>query len=335
MLVLFSHSNGHGVDVNVGVMSVVIFYFISGCLMQRSFKRFVANSKTPIVDFYKDRLLKLFPQYALVVAATFLCIEFMGPSQHVLFMNQSFDWERFLLNITLLPANYVFEPLVIEGLLPHPVIPPSWSLSSESHFYLMLPFIAGLSRLGFACLFACVLCVQIFSLFFVGVYFNGDNFGYRFVMGSLVFFLLGYCYAAREDGFHKKLLYGVWLLYACILIFVAPMTDLLSHRFVLELLLGVMLSWPLVYLGMRFKVGWSTISAVDNYLGKLSYPVFISHFLAFYLCEKIFGLICANQVLYYPSVFFACILMSVLLAKVQVLFDYVRFKERGFASAVG
>lgn len=332
MLVLLSHSNGYKLGVNVGVVSVVIFYFFSGCLMRKSFDRFVVYSKMPVFEFYKDRLLKLFPQYILVVVATFLCFELMGPSQSVMFMNQSFDGDRFWLNLVLFPVNYVFEPLVIDALLPHPVIPPAWSLSAEFHFYLLLPFIVAMKRPIFSCLFVGILCVHVFSLFSASGFFNSENFGYRYIYGSLVFFLLGYCYAAREDGFYKTLLQGGLCTYLLVLVLIAPFTNILSNRFVLELLFGVMISLPLMHLGMSLEITSPTIAVVDRYLGRLSYPVFISHFLSFYLCEKLFDLVSAKQNSYYPVVILVCILISILLAGMQVLIDRVRINVRGFSS---
>lgn len=114
LLVLLSHANGTGFKLNLGITAVIVFYFISGYLMQRSYERFLTHSRNPTRDFYLDRLLKLFPQYGLVVLASFAAIAYLGPAQHVLFMSQEPSFNKILMNLALLPANYVFAPFVIE-----------------------------------------------------------------------------------------------------------------------------------------------------------------------------------------------------------------------------
>lgn len=78
--VLISHFPNNGMKLNLGVVSVICFYFISGFLMRKSFTRFQVNSKTPATDFYIDRVIKLFPQYIVIVLATFACISYFGKS---------------------------------------------------------------------------------------------------------------------------------------------------------------------------------------------------------------------------------------------------------------
>src|SRR5690606_1409329 len=125
-----------GMPLNPGVSAVILFYFISGYLMGRSYNRFQLHSAYPARDFYLDRLLKLMPQYTVIVAVTFLLIHWLGPAQQTLFLDQAIEPIKVVLNFALLPANYVFEPFSISAMLPHPIVPPAWSLSSEFHFYL-------------------------------------------------------------------------------------------------------------------------------------------------------------------------------------------------------
>lgn len=62
VLVLLSHIPGLGMPLNPGVSAVILFYFISGYLMARSYLRFQQHSAQPSRDFYMGRLLKLMPQ---------------------------------------------------------------------------------------------------------------------------------------------------------------------------------------------------------------------------------------------------------------------------------
>jgi len=332
LLVLLSHANSTGFKLNLGIIAVIIFYFISGYLMRRSYERFLMHSKTPVKDFYLDRFLKLFPQYGLVVLASFAAIACLGPAQHVLFLNQQPSLEKILLNLTLLPANYVFAPFAIEQMLPHPIVPPAWSLAAEFHFYLLLPMIFLLPRKVLLALLGVTASIQIGAMFFADGPFNSDNFGYRFIFGVLIFFLFGYVYAKREDPSYGQLARLIWLVYAGMLLVIAPTFRLFGNPHVMELLLGAVLAWPMAGAALASTPSGAWLKRADNLLGRLAYPIFISHFLAFYLCEKLFGLTSALQVLYTPVAILLCLSLSCGLLRVQNEVDAYRLRRRGFQS---
>ncbi len=332
LLVLLSHANGTGFKLNLGVIAVIVFYFTSGYLMQRSYGRFVKYSNTPIKDFYLDRLLKLFPQYSLVVLVSFAAIAYLGPSQHVLFMNQEPGLEKILLNLVLLPANYVFAPLTFESMLPHPIVPPAWSLAAEFHFYLLLPLIFLLPRKGFLTLLGVTASIQIGALFFASGNFNSDNFGYRFIFGALTFFLFGYAYARNEENFYKQLTRFIWAIYAGLLLVIAPVFQLFKNPLVMELLLGAILAWPLVAAALNSKPQEAWLKTTDSLLGRLAYPIFISHFLSFYLCEKLLNLTSVQQGMYLPTTIVLCLCIAYALVRLQYMFETYRLQRRGFSS---
>lgn len=331
ILVLLSHTTGAGFTFNPGIVAVIIFYFTSGYLMQRSYRRFSERSVRPVMTFYMDRILKLFPQYAVVVLASFAAIAFFGPAEQVLFMNQQASLDKVLLNLAVLPANYVFPPLVIDSMLPHPIIPPAWSLSSEFHFYLLLPLVFLLPRSGFLTLLILTLCIQIVALFFGSGPFNSDNFGYRFIFGVLTFFLLGFAFSRADESFYRRTVQSVWSLYAAMLLVVAPAFGLFANPHALEVLLGAVLALPLISAVMNLKPREAWIRQMDAQLGRLAYPIFISHFLAFYLCEKVFG-VKGQDGFAIPLAILVCLGVSCLLASLQRNIDDYRLQRRGFQS---
>lgn len=332
LLVFLSHANGTGLKLNLGITAVIVFYFISGYLMQRSYERFLKLSRTPVRDFYLDRILKLFPQYSFVVLASFAAIAYLGPAQHVLFMAQEPSLDKILLNLSLLPANYVFAPLVIEEMLPHPIVPPAWSLAAEFHFYLLLPMIFLLPRKGLIALLGVTACIQISAMCFADGPFNSDNFGYRFIFGVLTFFLFGYAYARSEDPSFALLTRLIWFAYAGLMLLIAPIFQLFSNPHVMELLLGAVLAWPLAGAALASVPAQAWLKRTDNLLGRLAYPIFISHFLAFYLCEKLFGLTSTHQYAYIPVAIVLCLSLSYGLLRMQDGVDAYRLRRRGFQS---
>lgn len=333
LLVLLSHIPGLGMSLNPGVSAVILFYFISGYLMGRSYSRFQQHSPRPIRDFYVDRLLKLMPQYTVVVALTFLLLYWLGPAQHTLLLNQAVEPLKVLLNLALLPANYVFEPLSINALLPHPIVPPAWSLSSEFHFYLLLPLIILLGRRGFALIFAGAAAIQIAALFHGTGNFNSDNFGYRFIFGVLVFFLAGLAYGRRDVAFYRHIVHAYLSVYLLMLLVIAPSLELYAKPRVQELLLGAVMAIPLLSaaLSARSTLGWQ--KRLDDLLGRLAYPIFISHFLVFFCCEKLLGLTLEQHGgIYVLSAILGSLAASMLLIHLQAQVERYRITRRGFSS---
>jgi peptidoglycan/LPS O-acetylase OafA/YrhL len=316
---------------NIGVVSVICFYFISGYLMKKSYARFMTYSHRPAFDFYIDRAIKLFPQYAIVVCISFASIGCFGKSAEVVFMNQDITIGKVLLNFSLLPANYVFPPLAFDALNPHPVIPPAWSLATEFHFYLMLPFIFWLKRKSWLLLLSVTLGIQFSSFFFADGAFNSDNFGYRYIFGVLTVFLYGFAFAGKSDSFFHWISLLLWMMFTVFLFFIAPAFGAWNHPFVPEVLLGGFIALPLGYYFTKTKTP-SGYQQIDNLLGDLAYPMFISHFLSFYLVEKLFAIPVSNKYGFYSVSIVLCILLSYCLSLFQKKVEAYRIKRRGFSS---
>lgn len=333
LLVILSHIPGLGMPLNPGVSSVILFYFISGYLMGRSYQRFQQHSAKPVRDFYLDRLLKLMPQYGVVVILTFLLIYWLGPAEHTWFLNQPVEPQRILLNLFLLPTNYVFEPLSIDALLPHPIVPPAWSLSSEFHFYLMLPLILMLGRWGFALVFAGAGTIQVAAMFYGAGTFNSDNFGYRFIFGVLVFFLAGLAYGRRENDFYRRIVQAYLSTYLLMMLVVAPSFGLYANPRVQELMIGAVMAIPLLSAALNAKSSSGWRSRADDLFGRLAYPIFISHFLVFFCCEKLLGLtLRQNQSAYVLAAILGSLISALLLIQLQTQVERYRISRRGFGS---
>ncbi|MES2819189.1 MAG: acyltransferase [Pseudomonadota bacterium] len=333
MLVLTSHIPGNGFRLNLGISAVIVFYFISGVLMHGSYQRFQQNSPSPIRSFYVDRLLKLFPIYLLVVLLSFIAVAFLGPARHTLFMDQTTTPLQVLLNALLLPTNYIFDPVAIKALGAFPAVPPAWSLATEFHFYLLLPLIAALKPRAFVGVLCISTCIQTASLFFAHGAFNSNNFGYRFVFGVLTFFLFGYAYARRATPFYLGVTGCLLALYLGILLVMAPSAGLYQNPYVQELLLGAVMALPLTRAALDYRPIDKHIKRLDEAFGRLAYPVFVSHFLVFFLCEKALLINPAHKALYVPTVILGSLLLSVYLMYLQSLLERYRIRRRGFPAS--
>jgi len=319
--------------VNVGAVSVICFYFISGFLMRKSYKRFMAHSNFPVLDFYIDRSIKLFPQYITVVLITFICVVYFGKPEEDVALNQDIGFLKLLLNICLIPTNYIFYPLIIDALKPHLIIPVAWSLALEFHFYLLLPFIFLLKKTYWMLLLLISMGILFSSFFFSTGYFNSQNFGYNYIFGMLTIFLYGYAFSENENKFYKVISLSIWLTFVVFLFVILPAFNLWKNPMVQEVLLGGFIAIPLGYLFTSTIVKSELLSKIDFFLGNLAYPIFISHVLSFYLVEKILGIqTTSDRAYFYIASIIFCFIISLLLHQLQKWVEKYRIKRRGFRS---
>jgi peptidoglycan/LPS O-acetylase OafA/YrhL len=302
---------------------------MSGYLMEKSFSRFINLSHSPRLSFYKDRCLKLFPQYLIILAISSTLLYLYGPSERIWFLNQTISFEKIIYNILLLPTNYIFSPLIIHPILPHPIIPPAWSLATEFHFYLLLPLIFALPTRLFLLLLIISLGIQITSFFVSTPLFNADNFGYRYIFGVLPIFIMGYLYSKENSGIKKYLL---WLIYCFLYLLSQLEPGFITQDRTIEVLIGAILSLPLMRLVINITISNKRLNELDKHLGNLAYPIFISHCLGFYILEKIAGYPPEPSLSYVLSAIAIAIAIAVPLSIVQKSIEKYRFSSRGFNS---
>ena len=124
----------------------------------------------------------------------------------------------------------------------------------------------------------------------------------------------------------------MWGLYALFLLGVSPVLGLNKHLFVSEVLLGGVIALPLCYLSTQRLALPIWARQLDLLLGNLAYPIFISHFLAFYLTERWLGIPTAEPLRFTLIAVLVCLVLSALLHGLQGWFERYRIARRGFDS---
>ncbi len=146
-----------------GWVGVDLFFVLSGFLIGHALIKALKNNAFSVINFYIQRFFRIIPAYFVVIALIVLLQHF----HHQAYLPE-FHQKDILLNLGLV-TDYFASNIGI----------PSWSLSIEEHFYLLLPFFLILIRktetrtqwiilLIFAALIARMLTYRIYSI--------GENF---------------------------------------------------------------------------------------------------------------------------------------------------------------
>ncbi len=138
-----------------GFLGVDIFFVISGFLMAKLY------DKGSILDFYKRRLDRIYPAYAMTLFVTLLIGAFVTiPVDFNQLIEQSIAGSLFVSNVYYWNQTSYFDHQVFMPLL------NLWSLAIEVQFYLLIPFLYPFLRRS-KWLFFLVFIVSLFSCFVV------------------------------------------------------------------------------------------------------------------------------------------------------------------------
>lgn len=256
LLVLLSHTDYPVLRHNVGVFAVVLFFLMSGYVMTALVRRYY-GAPGDLVPFLIDRSMRLFPQFLFYLVVALAVILFAGAADGY---SSSVTFGSVLLNALMLPLAFY------GSLFPHALlIPQSWTLGLEAMFYIAFqPIMARRLRAV-----ACASSIAVFLLAIFGLI-DSETFAYRQLPGTLFIFLCGsYIYDRRRPE-----VASIWV--ACLVAMFAFMAihggARVAHNG--EVLAGVILGAPLIWWLSR-----KTFSAVDEFLGNLSYGVYLNHYI--------------------------------------------------------
>jgi peptidoglycan/LPS O-acetylase OafA/YrhL len=272
-LVAVGHLGHNFFGYHPGVVAVISFYLLSGFVMSELIEKYY---KTPssITMFYLDRSARLFPQFLFYSAIAALCI-------YVLKIDSQFTDKltigKWILNLLIIPQNFYMVGQWGIGAMP---IPQAWSLGLEVTFYLVIPFIV---------LYLSTRQIFILSflsfLIFLAAYFgliNTDYFGYRLLPGTLYIFLIGWSFY-KNDLECNYFRYAMIFLAVTLWIF-AHINEDLQRPFNKEVLLGLLVGIFAISCLKNIRY-----SRLDEFLGNLSYGVFLNHIIVIWLIQKYYS----------------------------------------------
>ncbi len=298
-----------------GRYAVQIFYLISGFLI--SYVLVERKSYSSARRFYLNRYLRLFPVYALVALLTllvWLSFGFLGQEAPFLnvykeapgsaqlllvFSNLTIFFQDWVMFCGVDKHRLVFSTNFLKSevvLWPGLLVPQAWTLGVELTFYLCAPFILFKRNLLYL-LFAlsCLVRVSIFSL---GLGFQ-DPWTYRFFPAELALFLLGTFSHQLLLPFYRRLISPQKTQVVCTL---ATLFLCFFTMFFLTMPLREMIKAPLLFIFFFFLLPFAFIfqsrHSWDQWIGDLSYPIYISHSLVFLLGHLSFEKLGADKSLF-------------------------------------
>jgi peptidoglycan/LPS O-acetylase OafA/YrhL len=294
LIVLASHSGGL-FNYNVANSSVAVFSFfiISGFYMTLILDKKYIDKKAS--KFFSNRILRIFPTYwlTLTVFIILILLKFffhIGTSDNAIdhylkYMPETspFSYIMNLLNfvsrnITLIfTSDYFLKSNNTGGFL---LVQQAWTLQIELLFYLIAPFLVKLSQklfLIFIAFYIILFFLIIEPLHLIPEY----TLTYAFI-SNLFFFLLGilsYKFIfkkMKKKHLNSRLALSISLAFFAYLLFY----NYIPFKLFLPILnISDPFYFLILTLSIPFTFSLSSTNLIDRFMGNLSYPVYITHFL--------------------------------------------------------
>lgn len=266
IMVALSHMDFYFHERNIGIIAVVSFLILSGLVMSALIEKHYMSYRS-IPSFYLDRAMRLYPQFIVYFAACSILSYFLLPGSKAA---DAVNAGNIGLSLMMVPLGYYMY-----GVTAPEIIPPAWSLGLEASFYLAIPFILLLSLRRWCF----IMSIAIFIAACTGAI-NTDNYGYRLLPGVLFIFLIG-SFLRSGSVRDKAFIISAWglalVLFACIT------TGIIERaNYNLDVTAGIILGIPVIYALQKLKY-----SKFDEFLGNVSYGVFLNHFVFMHIAHFI------------------------------------------------
>ena len=286
-LVMLSHIPGAYMPTNYGLSAVFGFYCLSGWLMAMSFRSFQGKVAQPARAFYFDRVIKLWPLYALVLGLSLILFWVTAIRQVSI--------SQVIIELFLIP-NAFGRPFVWGNFN---IVPPAWSLGVEAVFYLIVPFLSWISFRAKVFVIYVLIAAHLMVLsvpFTFGAIMScswplkesfcshpvSDYLGTEFPLLASVPFLVGFVahdmFVQGRRAFHLIVWWGMYLIIFTEVNKIYPVASNLGSH---EVLFAMVFVVPIALILLATRTG-KPASSFDRFLGDLSYPLFLSHYIVIF-----------------------------------------------------
>lgn len=281
--VLIAHSTPiFGTSLVGGRVAVESFFILSGFAIALTFSNKYQNNLTA---FYKNRFLKLFPLYWFFTLAV-IVISFIIYGRFSIFGNNYvtpiskiiltlFNISPIFSDITnFLGINNftgnIFFTTAFRNTVPeiwnYLILPQGWTIGLEITFYLFAPWLVRQKTKLLIIVASLSLLARLYAVYFLNL--NHDPWQYRFFPFEIIFFIAGiitYRIYAKlgTGGFYARPI--IFLLFAFTIFF--------------KYFPNIIFYYLIVFISIPFLFKFTKNNKFDRFLGELSYPLYLCHFL--------------------------------------------------------
>lgn len=270
-------------DINGGYVGVDIFFVISGFLMTAIILRGVNNNNFKLLEFWKRRAKRICPALFTAVALTYLItfLLLVNVKDFYEFNKEALLALTFVSNFRFAFSDGYFDVGSMNKILLH-----TWSLSVEWQFYLFYPIILLIiSKIQRSLIRPVVVALFVISLA-LSLYYSQDNSyfllhtrAWELLAGGIVFlFPLN---KLQLLSYKKKLLIEILGLILIVSILFRADSKIWSTLVVLPSVLGAML---IIATNNEKSI---LSNKLMQYLGKLSYSLYIYHWIVLSIFSRI------------------------------------------------
>ena len=319
-------SSGGPKPILMASYGVTIFFTLSGFLITYLILKEKQVSNTiNVKNFYMRRVLRIWPLYYLYLA---ICL--------VVYYLLNIEYDSSLIGFYIFLAANI--PLILGGTLPY--AGHLWSIAVEEQFYLFWPWVCKVKKNLLAWLI--VLLVFYTVLKFVFYYLSVSQ-GISWPIIAITTNRFGSMIAGGIAGVlffrdHSiiKIITSIWVQLLCYLILILSVINvfhissaLIDHEIMTVVAIGIILSQI-----TRTNYIVNLDAKLPNFLGKLSYGIYVYHPMVILLSSYVLSSITFENTLGYVSVFAFIFGITILVSYISYRYFEVLFikKKKSFST---
>ncbi|MEJ2113623.1 MAG: acyltransferase [Flavobacteriaceae bacterium] len=297
-----------------GTQAVYMFFVLSGFLIIRLIYRAKINNTFSIKKFYMRRVLRILPLYYLIVFFGLIFYNLILPLLNIPFVINYNLIEGVLLTVFFLPN--VFSKLYSPG----GILEVLWSIGIEEQFYLFIaPLLFFIKRKHTLLVLALILVVYF-------IVFHSDIFRVLRDFSFVYFYLLfgGIVSILEEEKrieFFKRKVLCITIIILTIIYFI---TDWLVFEYLwLNNFLTSILFSVFILTICRNNFGLEIKNRIINYLGKISYGIYMYHVIA--LNTIVFLFLRIEKFNFFGNIM-TILLINILTFALTILISHISYK---------
>ena len=263
----------------LGKLGVALFFVLSGFLITYLLLEEKERTKTiNIKAFYLRRIFRIWPLYYLIFAASlfiFPYVELLHIPSVLSTQVSDYMWVKIALFVFLLPN------LVLTSFGAIPFAAPTWSIGVEEQFYLIWPKIIKHTKkplITFLLITVCYYIVNgVLEVFKENVVLKAAfDFWNTFLINLMVIGAIAAHLAKKQSPILKYLFHKYVQMFAYVLIFGLLISGVIFSYFHYEIY-GILFGIVILNLAINKKSIVSLEYKILNYLGKISYGLYLYH----------------------------------------------------------